>query len=331
MFEKNEKSVYDFDIVLQDDVVQIPLSNATESHKFSGKLVLDTKELQDVESIQFRFVGAIVCKHGKGESIWVGMDKMFDKVVTLFENERIPAGSYEFPFQLSLPNGSPPTIDTKKLRIQYMLVAVLGFQNGCCGIPVLQKDPIRVRKEVFVCNTDLDILYEQSVVGIEDVNLTAVESKQRYIYWSPDSDFLVKMDPIQYIDADWNFMVQIDSKSTLELIEWKIIQHETFFYQVEETGARTQVNKERAEEIVLNEGDICDFGVAKILDNELFYNISTAPAKITHSLELHVHTSKGSDGDQSVFTAVFPIQAVIGDINLQFDTQSSESTLRKRF
>ncbi|KAJ3271686.1 hypothetical protein HDV01_006465 [Terramyces sp. JEL0728] len=274
MFTKGEKQVQGFDIVLEDDVVQIALSNTLDSHKFAGKLVLETLDLHDVESIKFRFVGAIVCKHGQGENIWVGMDKMFDKVVTLFENESIPAGSYEFPFHLSLPNGSPPTIDSKKLRIQYMLVAVLGFKNGCCGIPVLQKDPIRARKEVFVCNTDIDALYEKSTEGIENLNLTAVESPAKYLFWSPDTEFLVKMDPVQYIDADWNFLAQIDSQSTLELIQWKIIQHESYFYQVEETGARNQVNKERNEDLLLNEGEIADFGVAKILDSELFYNIS---------------------------------------------------------
>jgi hypothetical protein len=232
--KKLSKEVRDFKLELDCATLALP-SNPTEKdkHRLEGKLTLDLlSKLTGVNQIQFRFVGGIVIssKLEKEGLSFYGTERLFDQTVVLSDQKEFEAQLHEFPFFLALPSGSPPSLNHPNIKIQYLVVAVVGFDNGCCGlIPVLQKHPVRVKRDVSVQNYGIHSSFESRV------NQEEGEMKMKLlddlIIWTPNDNLLVKIRPTQSsYQQPWDIICLMNVGYVLDRVEYEITEEKRFKY-----------------------------------------------------------------------------------------------------
>ena len=93
---------------------------------------------------------------------------MFDQKITL-HHEPILQESGVFEFCLKLPMEMPSEIKSDDLKIQYLVVAAISFQNGCWGwIPALSREPIMCKQELHVSRVNLYPSVLQRIQSIQE-------------------------------------------------------------------------------------------------------------------------------------------------------------------
>ncbi|KAI8917940.1 hypothetical protein BC831DRAFT_554059 [Entophlyctis helioformis] len=144
---------------------QTPLA-AYANARLSGSVRLSLLEpLDKVRSIEFRFVGGVVSRLDDAEASLSlsglncnlrGTDRLFDKQISLYNGaERgsvLEAKVHEFDFSLRLPAYMPPSVHSKHIQVQYLLVAAVHFESSCCGlqIPYFNRPSLVSKHEVIV-------------------------------------------------------------------------------------------------------------------------------------------------------------------------------------
>ena len=226
--KKLSASVSDFDIILATPSVTIP-AIATKSIGLQAnlRLVVDSK-LEKVKDIQFRFVGGVVISLTTENEYFYNSERLFDQTIIVSDLDNLEPKTYEFPISLSLPTTSSPSIFTPNVRIQYLCVAVVGFENGCCGlVPILQQEPVRVKREIRVNNEGLLPGFKSRCIS-EDMDLMSLIGNS--LIWSPNDDFLLELGPSQTTVAPWHLMCQVSIDYVIERVDYKIVENSAFIF-----------------------------------------------------------------------------------------------------
>ena len=230
--KKLSDKVKDFDIKLSSPCLVIPASpGRKDQFRLEGTLRLDLlKRLETVKLIQFRFVGGVVVSLNSVEDgkFYYGTERLFDQTIIVSDDDHFDPKIYDFPINLSLPITSPPSIFTPNIRIQYLCVAIVGFENGCCGlIPILQQEPLRVKREIKVRNYGLLTGYKDRCVSSEQSLMNLFGNA---LIWSPNDDFLVELLPFQNTHDPWTLRCQISIKFVIERVDYEIVEYSKLKY-----------------------------------------------------------------------------------------------------
>lgn len=130
------------------------LSGTVEFRKKEGSLI--------PKEIELRFVAGAVSKfEDPYQEIFLrGTDRFFDKKILLWNDSShltcdLPKAEdlldgYSFPFGLQIPNTNPPSVKNDSVTIEYVLAAVVYYQDNCCFglVPAFSPDPF-VTKEML--------------------------------------------------------------------------------------------------------------------------------------------------------------------------------------
>lgn len=225
-----------FGISLSSNYLVIPSSeDSDETDRIEGKIKLSLNSpLNNIKSVDFRFVGGVVTHLKTSKQSLYGRIGLFDSKVTLSEEPNFEEDQ-EFDFFISLPAGSPASIDIPGLKIQYLMIAVLGFENGCCGlIPILQREPLLAKQEIKVHSIGLHSSFDsrstcEDVKSKMQVALLDGDDKE-FLIWTPNPLLLVKIEPVQYSCVDWTLRVQVDQNLTLDKFEYAVVESFTYRY-----------------------------------------------------------------------------------------------------
>lgn len=243
-------------IVLEDEASTFCISNNNDSSateeppRISGHVeVYFSTPHQDIQDVKLRFVGGVVSRSkAKGpatnnsKQVFVGSERLFDKTVTLVTQYVFEEGKHRFPFQLSLPSQLPPTFKTDLVTVEYLLVAVVGFQNGCCGlIPILQKDPLMDRSEIQVQVEGLHSSFPQQIRRtLKELNDPDTDDENRLemgiideclCVFPSDSSFMIQMNPVQSIYHNFPFSIQKSIASKITQLSFSVWEKCTYRYQ----------------------------------------------------------------------------------------------------
>lgn len=165
--------------------------------------------------------------------LYVGKEKLFERFIQLSDATSLDKGIHSFPFQLSLPSKFPPSFNNGRLMVEYMVIAIVGFENGCCGlIPGLQKDPLVQKRKLDVAVEGLHHRFaarlemfnqqeESGVLGMMNDCLCA---------FPVNSSLMIQMNPMQSMYQDWPISIQKPRNLVLQAIEFEIWQQSEFHY-----------------------------------------------------------------------------------------------------
>jgi hypothetical protein len=200
-------------------------SNKIENYKLQGQVFLDLLDpLEGIKSIDLRFVGGIKTSHKR----LLGYTKLFDSKLTLCEASSLEPTQHKFDFEMCVPNNIPNSVNHSEIKVEYLLICVIGFQNGCCGlVPIFQRNPITLKKHLQLVSMELLETYDLRMG--HDVTLMEHEENS-YLIWNPTHYLLVKMNPLQAID-DWHFRLQLDLNYVIDKIEYGVFEQTLFKYE----------------------------------------------------------------------------------------------------
>jgi hypothetical protein len=200
-------------------------SNKIVNNKLKAQVLLDLVDpLMNIQSIHVRFVGGIKTNH---KSL-VGYDKLFDSKIQLAQVSMLEPKEHIFDFELRVPEDIPCFMSYDAIKVEYLLICVIGFQNGCCGlIPILQRNPVTFKKEMHIVNLDLLDTFESRLgPDMKLIQLDAVD----YLIWNPAPFLLVKINPLQTID-DWFLRLQLDLNHVLDKVEFAVFEQSLLKYE----------------------------------------------------------------------------------------------------
>jgi hypothetical protein len=202
------------------------ISTISGSVKLSAAVAID-----NLLHLQLRFVGAVVVKSErktpeKFSFDYIGSSRLFDKVIVLSESRALDAGEYRFPFQLALPPGSPQSIHHERVIVEYLLVAVLSFRNGCFGlIPFLQKKPLLVKQVIPLVSQGLEKPYLSRVKEIGDII-------GDFVFVFASEKVLVQIKPLQW-GSFWTVLIHVHKSLDLLQVTYALEQGSMFKYRFE--------------------------------------------------------------------------------------------------
>ena len=239
-------------IILHDDSSHLCISNNSKSgnpQRLAGHVEVTFKiPHSDIQDIKLRFVGGVVARSKpkglateQAKEVFVGSDRLFDKTVILSNQSHFTEGKHKFPFQLSLPSQLPPSFKSDHVLVEYLLVAVVGFQNGCCGmIPILQKDPLMDRCDIQVTTTGLHESFERQIQKTlaedtdEDINEIDFEMgiiEECLCVFPSDSAFMLQMSPVQSLYHDFPISIQKPLDTQIKRLSFSVWEKCTYKYQ----------------------------------------------------------------------------------------------------
>ncbi|EGF80635.1 hypothetical protein BATDEDRAFT_24411 [Batrachochytrium dendrobatidis JAM81] len=138
--------------------------------ELNGSVVLKSLvQLDRVQAIQVRFVGCIISKHDTNQCSLRGSERLFDQKITLFEGNHqtslLGSITHVFDFTVRVPSYMPASTSTSHMQVEYLLVAAVHFEHGCCGLlPLFSQDSIVTRQEVIIMyDWDIGAEFEQLV------------------------------------------------------------------------------------------------------------------------------------------------------------------------
>jgi hypothetical protein len=200
-------------------------SSRIEDYKLQGQVFLDLLDpLEGIKSIDLRFVGGIKTTHKR----LLGYTKLFDCKLTLCDASSLEPTQHKFDFEMRIPTNIPNSVNHSEIIVEYLLLCVIGFQNGCCGLlPIFQRNPISLKKELHLISMELLETYDLRM----DHDTTLMEHEESsYLIWNPTNYLLVKMNALQTID-DWHFRLQLDLNYVIDKIEYGVFEQTLFKYE----------------------------------------------------------------------------------------------------
>ncbi|KAJ2995579.1 hypothetical protein HDV02_000638 [Globomyces sp. JEL0801] len=285
--EKLQPTITEFSINLPDDTLVVPLESTHDTVKMQGVIKLDLNDtLSNIDTIEFRFIAAVITRYPGKKATLRGFEKLFERKLTLSADTELSADIHEFNFDLNLPTCSPPTIDTEKLKIQYLLVVNIKYVNYCCDW-ILGKKFTKVRQDIYVRSSGLDDTFEPRVEllinGNEDLKVELLYKQLEGILnfkpftfstRSPNENIVVTIDPIQPLDDNWNIHLQILQNVRLSKVEYILSQTTNFIYTEDETN---QVELHAHTDVVtkiISKGVVDTFKkVSEDIKNETLYSV----------------------------------------------------------
>ncbi|KAI8901837.1 hypothetical protein BC833DRAFT_575755 [Globomyces pollinis-pini] len=248
-----------------------------------GVIKLDLNDtLSNIDTIEFRFIAAVITRYPGKKATLRGFEKLFERKLTLSADTELSADIHEFNFDLNLPTCSPPTIDTEKLKIQYLLVVNIKYVNYCCDW-ILGKKFTKVRQDIYVRSSGLDDTFEPRVELLINGNeklkgellYKQLEGRlAKQFLWSPNENIVVTIDPIQPLDDNWNIHLQILQNVRLSKVEYILSQTTNFIYTEDETN---QVELHAHTDVVtkiISKGVVDTFKkVSEDIKNETLYSV----------------------------------------------------------
>jgi hypothetical protein len=232
--------VKDFEFHLSSDILLTPSSPQDPPFEsLLGEITLNLNDsLHEISKVEFRFVGGIVTTFKDKEVNLYGHKKLFDQTVTLDQTSELKKGSHQYEFMLNIPSGLPSSVETTRLRIQYLMVCVISFSSGCLGIPYFAKDPIRIKQEVKVGNVGLHPTYtERARINEEKCKMTLVDADKNgspMLVFTPNENVLIRMTPTQIIDTDWEVYILLNRGLSISQVEFLIEEHTVYKYSVDD-------------------------------------------------------------------------------------------------
>lgn len=276
--------VNNFEFHLSNDILFTPSSpQEPPSESLFGEITLNLEDaLYDISKIEFRFVGGIVTTFKDNEVHLYGHDKLFDQIVTLDQASELKKGVHQYEFMLNIPSGLPPSVETTRLRVQYLMVCVISFSSGCLGIPYFAKDPIRIKQEVQVGNIGLHPKYvERACIDEETCKMTLIDADKNgtsMLVFTPDEKLLVRMIPIQVMDTDWEVYVLLNRSLGISKVEFAIKEHKVYKYSFDDMK-KVSADLKMAEDSIVAEGVVYGQELFdSLLEDERQFKI-TVPAK----------------------------------------------------
>jgi hypothetical protein len=143
------------EVILSDDG-EARLSGRVQFQKLKGSLI--------PKEVELRFVAGAVSKFEDSyqEIFLRGTDRFFDKKILLWnESSHLTSDlpkpldlleGYSFPFGLQIPNTNPPSVKNDAVTIEYILAAVVYYQDTCCfgWVPAFTPDPFVIKEVLSV-------------------------------------------------------------------------------------------------------------------------------------------------------------------------------------
>ncbi|KAJ3302813.1 hypothetical protein HDV03_004565 [Kappamyces sp. JEL0829] len=259
---------------------------------------------------------------------YIGSVPLFDRTIQmpLPKGRELPAGKHRYPFQIALPPNSPPSMKNERMIVEYLMVGMIAYENGCCGaIPILQRSPVSCKRQVVVKTTGF---HESYYDRIQDAGYAL---SQGVLYCFPGPDLLIKLNPVQHpASPAWTVQLQARSDIVLKQLDYSVWQHGVYTYRLHQQEKKQVTKQEEnidcivraslgpeelaaaAGELIQRDGDLerlhrlvlpMDWDQQAI---QLCPDVHTKVGDITHALHLDLVFLE--DGEEALESLRIPIQ-----------------------
>jgi hypothetical protein len=295
--------ILEFDIKLSSSTILVPSNkdSTAQRNKMEGQVILNVKtRLTKITAVELRFASAVVTKSNSIDQVLYGREKISDFKMTLCDSQELSVGRHVFPFGIEIPAGCPPSIKSSKLIIQYLLLAMISFDNGCCGlVPFLAKDPVWTKIELNVVNSDIhssvfdraEAYNCKSMMGLR----TLPEQSNPVLYWSPSPILYIEINPLQSLGSVWTFNCALDDNFKIILFEYSIRENMILKYQYGWFNHRNNDTSKTEIDKMVKEFSVIDSGSIELLDLFMvnqgdcnFFTISLPVANMNMLSDVHV-------------------------------------------
>lgn len=216
----------------------------------NGRVVLSLiSDLHNVRAIDLRFVGGVVSRFDPPDSSLNlrGSQQLFDQKLVLLECDAahvFEPRSYSFDFCIQVPNEMPSSIQSRDLKVQYLLVAALSFKNGCYGmIPILAQEPIVQKCEIQVVRLFMyrDIVenipsqlpttitndpdaQKNAMLMLYRVENAELIANEPVVIWTPCDQFFATIYVLSAMDQPLSLGISFKESATIQSLRWSFIQ-----------------------------------------------------------------------------------------------------------